>query len=245
MRWYEYMALTVLSLVVCYLTDSRTGLIMCVFSIIVAVIMHYPPQVDIERDEVARFQHKSFGQEFLDIGLRSKKGVYVLGGMVTILCVGFSAYAAVIARDLYWDPKTSWLFFLQRIDAFLNHRIANLYYLDASRAGFIDTWRPFSTGHAEQFFDLGWVRLFYWYGYIPATIAVIMILFLIAECYRRRDAQALMLIVSLSVYTIIEAHLVSVYLGRNFLLLIFGAYWSGMLFANKGETYYFPELIRR
>ena len=87
--------------------------------------------------------------------------------------------------------------------------------------------------------------MFYWYGIIPGAIVVIMLLLHLTECYRKRDGQALMLIASLSIYTIIEAHLVSIYIGRNFLLLIFGAYWSGMLYANRGETYYLPELIRR
>ena len=244
MRWYIYIALTALSLIVCYLTDSRTGLIMCLFSIIVAVIMHYPPQIDIERDEVARFQHKSFGQEFLDIGLRSRKITYALGGLVTVASVAISVAFAVYTREMWYGTLPGFQIF-QRLDKALSERISNLFWNDSTHAGWIGTWMPFSNGSAEQFFDLGWVRLFYWYGYVPATIAVIMVLFLIAECYRRRDGLALMLIVSLSVYTIIEAHLISVYLGRNFLLLIFGAYWSGMLGADKGEGYYLPELIRR
>lgn len=245
LRWYLYLVLLVMTLGMYFLTDSRTGLLLGVFSILLSVVLHYPVQDDPGRDEVARFQARSLGRYFLDIGLRSKKVSYLCGGLAVLASVAGSVYAAVISGPMgyhYGEPDYAMIW---SFDNALNNRISNLYWTDGAHAGSIETWKPMSDRMSEQFFDMGWVRLFYWYGIIPAVIAIILILFLLAECYRRRDAQALMLIVSLSLYTIIEAHLVSIYIGRNFLLLLFGAYWSSMLFAEKGEGYYLPELVRR
>lgn len=245
MRWYLYLVLTALTLLVCYLTDSRTGYIMGIFSILLAVILHYPPQADTIRDEVARFQKKSLGSQFLDIGLRSKRWTYVLGGIVILLSAGVSVLFARYSHNMWVSNAMPMQQAFQRLDRFLNNRITNLYWNDGSHAGSIETWRWMSDRNATQFFDLGWVRLFFWYGMIPATITIVLILVFLAECYRRRDGQALMLIVSLSIYTIIEAHLISIYIGRNYLLLIFGAYWCSMFRADHGEGYYLPELVRR
>ena len=245
MRWYFYLVLTALTILVCYLTDSRTGYIMGIFSILLCVILHYPPQADTRRDEVARFQQKSFGMQFLDIGLRSKRWPFALGGLIRCACVAVSILFAVYSQALGYVERDRIATFLWDLDVPLNGRIQNLFWTDATRAGSITTWQLFSNADATQFFDLGWVRLFYWYGIIPAAVTVILLLILLAECYRRRDGQALMLIVSLSVYTVIEAHLISIYIGRNFLLLIFGAYWCSMLRVDGGEGYYLPELVRR
>ena len=81
------------------------------------------------------------------------------------------------------------------------------------------------------YFDMGWVKLFYRYGIIPGGICLVVLLILLWQIYRRRDACGLMVFVILSVYTVVEAHLVSVYLGRNFLLMMMGSY----LFASPPD----------
>ena len=36
------------------------------------------------------------------------------------------------------------------------------------------------------------------------------------------------LILSFAVFTVVEAHIVSVYIARNYILFLLGAYWTGM-----------------
>ena len=47
---------------------------------------------------------------------------------------------------------------------------------------------------------------------------------LLWQFWKRRDACGLVLFVLFSVYTVVEAHLISVYIGRNYLLMMMGAY---------------------
>ena len=95
------------------------------------------------------------------------------------------------------------------------------------KEGTISTWSLFSSPHNTYYFDMGWVRLFYWYGIIPGII-VVACLFLLLGYFLKKDRLAEMILFSTySVYTIVEAHIVSVYIGRNYLLFIAGMYlWN-------------------
>ena len=44
------------------------------------------------------------------------------------------------------------------------------------------------------------------------------------------------LTMSFAVYTIIEAHAVSVYIARNYVLLLLGAYWPCMILGNEKKS---------
>ena len=71
---------------------------------------------------------------------------------------------------------------------------------------------------------MGWVKLFYRYGVIPGGLYVAANLALLWQLWKRRDACGLVLFVLFAVYTVVEAHLISVYIGRNYLLMMLGAY---------------------
>ena len=43
------------------------------------------------------------------------------------------------------------------------------------------------------------------------------------------------MIVSFAVYTVVEAHAVSVYLARNYVVFILGAYWYQMIRVEKED----------
>ena len=77
---------------------------------------------------------------------------------------------------------------------------------------------------SEEYFDMGWVRLIYWYGIIPAALICILLIVFIYVCYKRRDLWSVLLLLSMSIYTVIEATFVSVYIGRNLMLPIMGVY---------------------
>ena len=90
----------------------------------------------------------------------------------------------------------------------------------------IQTWSAFSKPrNMDYYFDMGWVKLFYRYGIIPGALYLLALVALLYRLYQHRDAGGLAVFVILAVYTVMEAHLVSVYVGRNVLLLMMGYYF--------------------
>lgn len=75
---------------------------------------------------------------------------------------------------------------------------------------------------------MGFVRVFYWYGIVPGLAYVALYMLLIGRFYRNKDGMGLVMVVVLAVYTVLEAHLVSVYIGRNYPLFLMGMYAAGM-----------------
>ena len=94
----------------------------------------------------------------------------------------------------------------------------------------------FSSPENSYFFDLGFVRLFYWYGLIPGTAMVWLIFEIFHAVRKKRDVRTLVFFGVLILYTLFEAHLVSVYIGRDVLLFVFAAYLRIILSENGGET---------
>lgn len=109
--------------------------------------------------------------------------------------------------------------------------------------GNISEWRLFSKPDNIEYFDMGYSRLFYWYGWIPATLCIVAVLLLIYCCYKKKDAKACLMIFMLAVYTMFEAHIVSVYIARNYIIFILGAYWTQAFFVDKGREMFIPELF--
>lgn len=148
-----------------------------------------------------------------------------LGGIVLFLaCLLLS-----VAASQYGLTKP----LLARLDDFMNGRILDLYWGSANHEGTTIHWSLFSAARNTYYFDMGFVRVFYWYGIIPAVVYFLMNLLLIWECYKKKDTLGLVMMVTLAVYTVMEAHIISVYIGRNYILLLMGAYWSDMLHARS------------
>ena len=55
---------------------------------------------------------------------------------------------------------------------------------------------------------------------IPAAAVIVLVFLILRQVRRDRDAAAFIFILCCCVYTVFEAHLVSVYLMRNYLLLV-------------------------
>lgn len=52
---------------------------------------------------------------------------------------------------------------------------------------------------------------------------------LMRVCRTLKDTQGFVLVLSFALFTVVEAHAVSVYLARNYVLFLLGAYWTAML----------------
>lgn len=156
--------------------------------------------------------------------LQESKWVYFLGIAFVIFAVAFSVF---MAKYSVHHPL------LAKIDGFLSHRILNLYYDTVHHEGMLNTWSLWSVPRNTAFFDLGIIRVFYWFGIIPG------IAYFLAQCrliwcgFKEKDYMLLALMVSISAYTIFEAHFVSDYLGRNYIFFFIGLYLIKMLGADK------------
>ena len=151
---------------------------------------------------------------------REAKLLYALGIATVLACVLLSVWIA------YYEPYQGP--FYTYIDRFITGRITSMNTLEGG-GGMLRNWRLFSRPENIKYFDLGYVRLFYWYGIIPGAAYVIMYALLLWECRRRKEPFGFMMLLSFALYTMLEAHFVSVYMGRNYALFLMGAYWGGIV----------------
>lgn len=208
MKWYQYGLVLLTNIGFFLLTDSRTSLLVTIFTI---VMVYMEVKLNTTR-----------WQKYLN-----QAGIFLFAASV-----GFSVFVAANAYRLYnyfwnWDrsPITMALLYLNKI---LNGRM----YILVENAGFegtTQTWSLFSRPENNYFFDMGWVRLFYWYGIIPGMIFVAFIIWFLVYCYQKNDYMAITLTAALAIYTIVEAHIISDYLARNYLFFLLGGAWCEML----------------
>ncbi len=204
LKWYYYIILFLLNYGLFVLTDSNTGVLMSICVIAGAAVVRF---------------WKS---------LRRQTWIYAAGGAVFLFCVLFSV---MVADSRVAQPSNYWFAnpWVAEVESHLNGRIIDLYYGSVNQEGTTATWSLFSVPENDYYFDMGFVRLFYWYGIIPAIVYIVLQALLIWQFYKKRDAMGLVMIVVFAIYTVVEAHLVSVYIGRNYILFLMGMYMSGML----------------
>lgn len=155
--------------------------------------------------------------------VREKKWIYLLGILGLLACVVLSVW--IVSYGPVVGP-------FDRLNDILTGRIISVYdYND--NGGVLENWKLFSRPENDKYFDMAYVRLFYWYGYIPGAIYVVMYALLMWNCYRRKDHMGFVMLTSFAFYTMIEAHFISVYMGRNYALFLMGAYWTQLLIRQK------------
>lgn len=208
MRWYHYLVAAAINAFFFFMTDSKTSLLVAFFVIILTYILN------IKKSEIAS----------------------LLGAVVAIVTTIFSiVISVVIAGNAYrvynyvWhDDFTPITMFFVKLNNILNGRIRILVENDTFE-GTIQTWSLFSRPENDRYFDMGWIRLFYWYGIIPACVFIIALLLAMFCCYKRKHYMGLMMIASFALYTVIEAHGISVYLARNYVFFLLGQCWWQIL----------------
>ena len=219
LRWPAYAVLFAANIGLYLLTDSNTGFAVCTLFIICAALFHLMPR------------------------LREKDWPYFVGMGVFLLCIAFSIWAAYWADQTHLWWSDTWP---GAVDKILTGRLRGLHFDRPSDSARLSEWTLFATNaNYEMRFDMGWVRMFYWFGIIPGSLFCIAHLLLINECRRQRDYMALVMMVIISIYTVVEGQFISLYLGRNYLLFLFGMYWGAMLCADEGEAGYWWSLLSR
>jgi hypothetical protein len=147
--------------------------------------------------------------------LSHSKIIYIVGALVVIGLVALSMYGSHIGRGV--DEQL-----IFKLDRLLNGRFQYAHNVENAR---LENWKMFSMPENENYFDQGFIKMFYWYGIIPGALYILANLYLIYQSYKTGDYPLVVIVVAYSVMTLMEGHLISVYLLRNYLLIWMGYYW--------------------
>lgn len=216
MRIYHFLLLLLANWGVFLLTDSRTGGAISALAILGAIIIKCSKKI------------------------QKGKLIYILSEIELFLCVGIAYCGAKYSLYVLYYPK------LKLFDRMLSGRIGNLYNGTVSHAGALQTWTLWGVPENEYYFDMGWVRLFYWYGVIPALIYIIVLGLLIWQLRKNNACWGVVVLASLFAYTLLEAHIISIYMARDYTLFILGSYWTSIAGGKISQERYFwqvPKLI--
>ncbi len=219
MKWYGYLFLMLLNIGIFALTDSKTSMLITTFLLVGALVMNYCKT------------------------LREKKLAYICGIAVFVFCIAFSVDAAANAqkvREAKWNlgyygetKSDAHINALLKVDGVINGRIVSLTNSE-NKDGTLETWSAFSCpNNMTYYFDMGWVKLFYRYGVVPGILYCIACVALLVQFMRKKDAFGLVIFTVLAIYSLMEAHLFSIYIGRNFLLMMMGSYLLPSMPANQ------------
>ena len=217
MKFWDYGILLLVAGAVYMATVTRTSLLLMIFTLALAVVMKYCRK------------------------LRDTNWVYGCGVAVTLACLGISVWAAKISKWHEFLPD-----WVVKIDRILTGRITSIYAFE-NGGGVLRNWKLFSNPDYVEYFDMGYVRLFYWYGIIPGLCVMAVLCLLIWNFRKNGDYMGFVLTLSFVVLTLIEAHAVSVYLARNYVLFLLGMYWTQLLGkpAEEANWWRIHTLIKR
>jgi hypothetical protein len=208
MKLIHFIILLAVNVVSYIFTDSNTGLLVASAMIVGVAVMKYC------------------------VVLQDGKLTYILGSLLVIGIVIFSAYGAYIGNG----SDDSLMF---KLDKIFNGRFEYAYKIEEAH---LENWKLFAMSGNEEYFDQGFIRVFYWYGIIPGLGYIIANLYLILQSYKEKDYPIMVIVVAYAVLSIMEAHLISVYLLRNYLLIWLGYYWYRAYPKNKANEEYIWRL---
>lgn len=163
--------------------------------------------------------------------LRDCRILYAVSILILAGAVIFSLVAAVSGTDIK---------LIAFIDKFLNNRI-----LISHEMGGMAKWSLLGAPGNLGYFDMGFIRLFYWYGILFGILYVLINLLMINYFYKSKNGMALVMIGVWSIYTVVEAYTISVYMPRNYIFLLLLGGWEFMFHANGGVCRYVWQLLYR
>ena len=202
-KWYHYMLVLFVNGCFFLLTDSKTGFLVSICGILLFFA-------------AGKINNKNLIRAFVVGNI----GIFAGSILISIM----SAKDAMCLWHYYWEGATSRkINFYLFLDTMLTGRLHSLIETD-NHEGIMETWRLFSRPENNYYFDMGWVRLFYWYGIIPALLAIAVLTGFMVYFAKKRKMGEMVFLSMFALYTVIEAHIISVYLARNYLLFIIGMY---------------------
>ena len=142
--------------------------------------------------------------------LAEYKWYYILCTIGVVVCVLVTMFLTE-----YWADYD----FIRVIDEKLSLRVTVVNVVENAKPS---DWTLFGLQENDYFFDMGISRLFYWYGVIPAILYLLMNFHLLHIAYKNRNSFLSTIVLVSTVYTLVEAHLISDYLLRNYLFVMYG-----------------------
>ena len=185
---FYHLIVILISAMFAVFTRSRTAMAVMAMTLVLAVVLRLAPK------------------------LKDVKALYVLEAVVTpLMCMILAIAASYLADEVYTsgtrtDPKWGWFW---RLENLLNCRISILYYDVPGHGAILSNLRLIAGRDTEGLFDLGWNRLLYWYGILPTLLISVAVVLLIYVCYKKRDMWTMLIILSLSVFFLIDCRSVS------------------------------------
>ncbi|MCQ2497382.1 MAG: hypothetical protein MJ133_00195 [Lachnospiraceae bacterium] len=168
-----------------------------------------------------------------------KKGLSAFAIAISGLCAGAAVFFAAATKTVYdYDfgiDRGTFATFVGKLNFYLTGRIRTLAE-NSVDDGAIQSWTLLPKAGNEKYFDLGINRLFYWYGIITAVVIIAVFAMLLIYLYKKGKYTEVMFLAMIICYTLIEAHFVSVYIGRCYPLVILGGYWALMMRKDKADT---------
>ncbi len=212
LNWWKLLLLFAANMVLFLFTDSKTGMLVTTFMIMMAVVMVYAKK------------------------MRDSKVIYIAGIVIVLLMVVLSLVVAWYGKvyndnGLWNEPHFE---FVKRIDNLVTGRLWNSYgYPDSN----ITSFSLFSSKANTRYMDLGFYKLYYWYGYIPATVYIIVLCVLMWHGYKEKDYGLFLIVLSWAVYNFMEAHEISDYIGRNYMYFLMGGLWTGIFHTRQSGEF--------
>lgn len=220
-NWIWLSVLMLVNIVLFVFTDSRGGLIGMSCTFLVSMLLRYVRKV------------------------REAKWPYALVIFCLILVGVFSVSLAYFGYHYYqydypqiWESPT-FIRFYEWDARFLSGR---LWYCYGMKITDLRNFSLFSDPTNTEFMDMGFYKLFYWYGYVPASLYLLANGLLAWYAYKKKECRIFMIVACFNAYTFLEAHLISDYLGRNYLFFLMGGLWSQILHADHGQSFAWWEI---
>lgn len=160
---------------------------------------------------------------------------YFIGMLALLGGVGFSVTAAYYGKEKPLVPV---------LDKLMTGRVYSSFDYTYG-GGAMKNWHLFSAPENNIYFDMGYIRLFYWYGTVFACLYLLCYLAFLWKAKQEKDAWLLLLLACFAVYTVFEAHFISVYLARNYVLIIFAAGLGSLLRLNRGAGRHWWEYLQK
>lgn len=213
-KWFSYVGIWLINAFFFMLTDSKSALLVASCAILLFFC-------------VSKIENSKVEKLFIAGNISIIAGSIIISLMI--------AKNAMCLWHYYWEGATSVkINFYLFLDKLLTGRIHSLIETN-NHEGIMDTWSLFSRPENNYYFDMGWIRLFYWYGIIPAIFTLLILAGVVWYFAKKRKLDELVFFAMFSLYTISEAHIISVYIARNYLLFIVGMYWYRLLGNQKNR----------
>lgn len=85
---------------------------------------------------------------------------------------------------------------------------------------YIENWHLFSARENKNWYDLGYIQLFYYYGIVVGCCYLAFVCHAVREAWMKRDSLGILLITGLSIYLFMESRYFTNYLTSDYLLMV-------------------------